>query len=328
LLQVVNCFLGIIIFQLMCENALEVIEKHAFQTVYASVLHKTYKELMILGFLTFVIFFITSDDSITGTCVASFKYANFCLFFVGMAFIAQSFWSCLANYVIKLFVYKSSFLPTKTLHANYSRAIKRCCGLPPFLTFSHGATRMQLFRNIFLSTYDLPDEFSFPFYVGASLDDVTEDLVELLPSSYFVLMALIFFCEYIIRHYPYDIDSFRHPTRRESIPEFDAIFLYGLIGATIFFTYLYLHYICTRATDAIIALKFPNEMEATKNGASRDQRLVAALGSTMVCIYMVVLVFVVIFLLILAALTGKRWAAEEPLLCQSHVGLAAVHAGQ
>jgi len=31
--------------------------------------------------------------------------------------------------------------------------------------------------------YDLPDEFSFPHYFGVSLDALTADLVELLPSS-------------------------------------------------------------------------------------------------------------------------------------------------
>jgi hypothetical protein len=39
--------------------------------------------------------------------------------------------------------------------------------LPPqlsFLSFSHRAVRMQLFRHIFLTTFDLPDSFSFSHY--------------------------------------------------------------------------------------------------------------------------------------------------------------------
>jgi len=40
--QVVNCFIGIIVFQLICENLLEYLEKEARGTVYAAVLHKTF----------------------------------------------------------------------------------------------------------------------------------------------------------------------------------------------------------------------------------------------------------------------------------------------
>jgi hypothetical protein len=42
-------------------------------TVYASVLHRTYRELMLLGFVAFIIFFIITDPTITYSFVASFE---------------------------------------------------------------------------------------------------------------------------------------------------------------------------------------------------------------------------------------------------------------
>jgi hypothetical protein len=135
-----------------------------------------------------------------------------------------------------------------------------------------------LFRHIFLSVYDLPDEFSFPHYFGVSLDALTADLVELLPSSYVFLVILIVFVEYIVRHSPYDPTSFRHPTRREAIPEFWAVFLYGFMGFLIFVAYLYLHYICTKANGAIIF----HHCEKHLAGAALDAGLNRALAATVV----------------------------------------------
>ena len=119
------------------------------------------------------------------------------------------------------------------------------------------AVEIQLFRHIFLDTYNLPDDFNFASYYSISLDALTADLVELLPSSYMVLILLIVVVEYLVRHYPYSIEHFMHPGKRESISEFKAVFLYGLIGFLIFAVYVYLLVVTRRATFAIIKNGFP-----------------------------------------------------------------------
>ena len=43
----------------------------------------SYRELMLLGFVAFIIFFIVTDPSITDNFVASFEFADFVMFFVG-----------------------------------------------------------------------------------------------------------------------------------------------------------------------------------------------------------------------------------------------------
>ena len=133
-----------------------------------------------------------------------------------------------------------------------------------------------MFRHIFLSVYDLPNEFSFPHYFGVSLDALTADLVELLPSSYVCLVLLILFVEYIVRHYPYEWEYFRHPTRRDSIPEFWAVFLYGFMGFLIFATYLYLHRICTKASTAIIQHFFEKHMQGEGHADTGFNRSLAS----------------------------------------------------
>lgn len=42
----------------------------------------SYRELMLLGFVAFIIFFILTGDTITDSFVASFEYADFVMFFV------------------------------------------------------------------------------------------------------------------------------------------------------------------------------------------------------------------------------------------------------
>lgn len=127
-----------------------------------------------------------------------------------------------------------------------------------------------------MSVYDLPNEFSFPHYFGVSLDALTADLVELLPSSYVSLVVLIVFVEYIVRHYPYEWEYFRHPTRRDSIPEFWAVFLYGFMGFLIFAAYLYIHRICTKASTAIINHFFEKHMKGEGHADSGFNRSLAS----------------------------------------------------
>jgi Ca2+-binding EF-hand superfamily protein len=276
--KVVSCFLGIVVFQLTCEHILEYCEHAAHGTVYAAVLHKTYRELMLLGFVAFIIFFIVTMDSITDSFIASFEYADFVMFFVGMSFISQSVWSCVANYSVKAFTFKACHMKTQFLVAKHN--MSRSLSMIPIFSFNHNAVRMQLFRHIFLSVYDLPDKFSFPHYFGVSLDALTADLVELLPSSYLFLCLLIIFSEYVVRHYPHTYETLRHPSRRESISEESAILLYGLMGFMIFVTDIVILYICNRATAAINKHRFSKQME--EGTGNEESRLNSALRSTTV----------------------------------------------
>lgn len=80
--------------------------------------------------------------------------------------------------------------------------------------------------------------------------------MEVLPSSYVFLVLLIIFVEYVVRHYPHDVDHVMHPAKRKSISEEKAIFLYGLIGFMIVGVYIYLLYVARRATYSIIKQHF------------------------------------------------------------------------
>ena len=108
---------------------------------------------MLLGFVAFCIFFLLSDPSITDTFAASFEYADFCCFFLGMCFISQSAWACLANFGVKRIMWQACNTKAETLIA------KR--GWFDMSYVERHAIRIQLLRHIFLETYNLPGEFNF-----------------------------------------------------------------------------------------------------------------------------------------------------------------------
>jgi hypothetical protein len=182
----------------------------------STVLHRTYREIMLLGFISFIIFFIQTGPGITSTFVQSFNFADFVMFGVGMAFISQSVWACLANFVVKGLMYKACHTEIRELLSQLEVASK---SLFPSLTLAYQFSRMRLFKYIFLSAFNLPDEFLFPHYFGVSLDALTADLVDLLPSSYLSLLCIIWFSEKIVRN-EITSDTIRHPTKAKTISNF------------------------------------------------------------------------------------------------------------
>lgn len=210
---------------------------------------------MLLGFISFIIFFIQSGPGITSTFVQSFNFADFVMFGVGIAFISQSVWACFANFAVKGLMYKACHTEIKELLHQLERASKSCF---PSLDLGYQFSRMRLFKHIFLSAFNLPDEFLFPHYFGVSLDALTADLVDLLPSSYFSLLFIIWFSEKIVRN-EITIETIRHPVKAKTISNFSAVFLYGLIGFTIFSTYVYLYVVCSRAANSIISHHFQRQ---------------------------------------------------------------------
>jgi hypothetical protein len=160
-------------------------------------------------------------------------------------------WACCVNYTVKRIMWQACNTKAESLLQKRDR--KK-------MTFIEAmSVEIQLFRHIFLSTYNLPNDFNFALYYSMSLDALTADLVELLPSSYIFLILLIFVVEYLVRHYPHNVENFEHPGGRESISEFKSVFLYGLIGFLIFAVYGYLLFFTRRATFMVIKQKFARQ---------------------------------------------------------------------
>ena len=75
-IKVVSCFFGLLMFTIFMELFLERIDEHTSGTAVHEVLQKLYKELMLLGFISFGIFIVLSTyaEELTDDFVASFEY--------------------------------------------------------------------------------------------------------------------------------------------------------------------------------------------------------------------------------------------------------------
>ena len=74
-IKVVQCFVVLILFTIFMEVILEKLEEQVAGTVVQEVLQKLYKELMLLGFVSFGIFIVLSTygDSFSPEFVSSFE---------------------------------------------------------------------------------------------------------------------------------------------------------------------------------------------------------------------------------------------------------------
>ena len=70
--------------------------------MYHKVLQKLYKELMLLGLISFGLFIAqTSIHGIDARLTHSFEYAHFVMLFVGVLQCLQTTWACYCNREIK-----------------------------------------------------------------------------------------------------------------------------------------------------------------------------------------------------------------------------------
>ena len=85
------CFMGIIGFTIM----FELFDEHLFErlegSVYLDMMQKVYKELTILGFISFGVFMAINTNSVEhGKVLLAFEFAHIVVFFSAMFFICQS----------------------------------------------------------------------------------------------------------------------------------------------------------------------------------------------------------------------------------------------
>ena len=227
---VVYSFIVIIAFSVGLELFLENLEHHCSE-VYAKVLQKLYKELMLLGLISFALFIIQfSFADLDIELIHSFEFAHFVMFFVGCFLILQTTWSCVCNHEIKKRVWIGCSRDyERELKPGYEKCRHRLYF--PFSTTFH-YIQMQLFRFLFLDVFDLPEEFSYPHCESScmrdrmhpalaahnnsslacliarlafadfnkSLDAHTVELVDVQYSSYVAVLVFVVVSEFLVRY--------------------------------------------------------------------------------------------------------------------------------
>ena len=250
---VVYSFILIVAFSVTVELLLEHIEEHS-SDVYIHVLQKLYKELMLLGLISFGLFIIQfSFEDLDIDVLHSFEFAHFVMFFVGVLLILQTSWSCFCNHQIKKRVwigcsrdYQKELKPHyESLRAKYYF---------PFTTTFH-YIQMQLFRILFLDVFDLPHNFSYPHYFNKSLDAHTVELVDVQWGSYVWVLCCVIASEFLVRYFGPSAYAEKHGEGRV-VDDTESVYIFFSFGGLICLSYLLLYRACRRALMKVLKVKF------------------------------------------------------------------------
>ena len=247
---VVYSFVVIVAFTILAELCLDHLEE-VVSSVYHKVLQKMYKELMLLGLISFGLFIASSSlKELDEYLLHSFEFAHLVLFFVGCLLVAQTVWTVFCNREIKKRVWVACNADWQTvLEPRYERT--RHASWYRFSS-NFAAIQLQLFRHCFLEVFDLPQEFSFPHYLGMSLDAHTVELVDVLPSSYAAVLLAVLASEFAVR--------FQGPS--ESSPGHwrvtgnQAVFCFAGAGLALCLAQFYMYRVASSALMNVLRTKF------------------------------------------------------------------------
>ena len=100
LLAVSLALVAIIVFTILYEWATEALEHHLEETPYFKIVNQVYKELTVMGIISFSIFLMhQTSDILTGNPVAflAFEYAHIFIFFNALMIIIVAIYLCAQN---------------------------------------------------------------------------------------------------------------------------------------------------------------------------------------------------------------------------------------
>eukprot|EP00736_Rhodelphis_marinus_P006876 Rmarinus@m.5077 len=172
------------------ETIEELLEHHPH---YMEMVQKVYRELMILGFISFMLKVVESFLVLTEEESQAFEFSHNLLFFVALFFVLYSVYYMEGMRRIKIFWDDTQLLDANQVLQRYKDAQSESSGLRRLLRvwFVRNQMHWLVLRDLFFEKHNLPPEFDFAKYLRKSL---TEDIIEMLevgPASWFTVSIVI-----------------------------------------------------------------------------------------------------------------------------------------
>jgi len=192
------CLVGIVIFTIAFESLTHHAEHKLKGTPYMEMLAKVYKEMMIMGFISFGIFMAVQAGGVGhGETLVSFEFAHIVIFFAALIFVLTALVFIFVTYRLKILYDRSASTTADHLLTEYAMARNS-----PWFHKMHwwgGSSKlrdMMEFKMVhlhFQMVYDLPNDFNFASYMQECLDHYIMDLIEVHPSTwlFFLVLALL-----------------------------------------------------------------------------------------------------------------------------------------
>jgi hypothetical protein len=182
--------IALIVFTVFFEVGLHQLEHHVrHQPNYLVILGKIYKELMILGFISFILFVCIQLCVLEhGENLVAFEYAHIIIFFVALVLVVQAVRFNLYAVKVKHFYTITAKIEEQNLISNFANEKDS-----RFFWNSSLRERMefQIMRKFFLDFYGLPFHFDFAAYAREALNERMLSVMEISVSSW---LLLILFC--------------------------------------------------------------------------------------------------------------------------------------
>ena len=155
---------------------------------YAAMLAKVFKELMILGLISFSIFITEAAMDVNETYLYAFEFAHLVLFFTALGYVLQSF-----IFVATLTISRDKDIELESVdETQLLRRLRKFNGFAPAFYFTSLYTELRyfLFRHIFITQHKLPETLPFHEYLHRAMLEEIVDLLEIEPSTYLIVSAV------------------------------------------------------------------------------------------------------------------------------------------
>lgn len=163
---------------------------------------KLYKEFMIMGLVSFVIFLMTEVNALShNKWFLAFEFTHIVALFIGIAFILQS-----SLFVILIFMRNKALrlyddTSTEELLVNLLELREKGSNFMNYM-FDYGPVTFhfpvirekveyKIIQSFFIRSYNLPPEFQFADYSCAALKTYIISLIEVRPISWLVLSFMV-----------------------------------------------------------------------------------------------------------------------------------------
>eukprot|EP00520_Triparma_pacifica_P009032 CAMPEP_0118640094 /NCGR_PEP_ID=MMETSP0785-20121206/4571_1 /TAXON_ID=91992 /ORGANISM="Bolidomonas pacifica, Strain CCMP 1866" /LENGTH=735 /DNA_ID=CAMNT_0006531461 /DNA_START=289 /DNA_END=2496 /DNA_ORIENTATION=+ len=180
----------IILFTVTFETGTEKIDKMLKGTPYKEMVDKIYRELTILGLISFIIFLtLQSGAELNDSYFLAFEFSHIVIFFAALYFVLSAAFMMFMNSRMKIFIdqvaAKSSDQCIKDYKAHQGK-------IGHFGNLKSSQVEFKLYDTFFCSTHKLPiSVFDFGMYMRDIFDEHVVQLIEVEISSWIIMIILL-----------------------------------------------------------------------------------------------------------------------------------------
>lgn len=193
------CFIAVVVFVIIFEYCTEVIEYFLHESLYSQMIQIIYKELMLMGLVTFcvILFEATTNAHKYHVYIVGIDFSHVFLFFVTLFFVMHGFYLIIISMITTKEYHKN--LSEKTfelivklekVQRSYMKSLLYRFHIYPISSIRH-RVEFSLIHSIFTRTYLLPKDFDFPQYLSGCFDRVALKTIKRSIFSWVMLLLVI-----------------------------------------------------------------------------------------------------------------------------------------